>query len=454
MKGRLFQIWFSLRCGVANREFMPLLERYGSPYEIFMADEAEVDRMPCSDNLKRALNDKSLAESNRILDYCRQNGVGFLFWQDDNYPQSLRVLRDPPVLLYYKGVLPDFANLLCIGVVGTRTMSEYGKTMAYKLGYELAASKTVVVSGMALGIDSMAAAGALCAGGTTVAVLGSGIDYLYPYEHKNLAKVIQEHGIILTEYPPATEPRGANFPVRNRIISGLSQGVVVVEADRRSGALITARNAINQGKIIYAVPGNVGDTNSSGTNQLIMDGAAVILCARDILADFQFLYRDVLDNVGLALAERRSEPDDATIARLGVYVRTENGAMRKSKYNHTSTERTSGERAPSTPSPSSSRKQSPPADTEGRQQPTPPPPPAPSDPKETSPGEGDRSEKILRGLTETQRGIFAALPLDHAVPVDYLTREGFTMSEIMAAMTILEIKGLVVSLPGGLFSRK
>ncbi len=451
MKGRLFQIWFSLRCGVANREFIPLLERYGSAYEIFMADEAEIERMPCSVNLKRALCDKSLAESNRILEYCRQHGVGFLFWQDGDYPESLRVLRDPPILLYYKGHLPDFASRLCIGVVGTRKMSEYGKNMAYKIGYELAASGTVLISGMALGIDSIAAAGALGAKGSTVAVLGSGIDYIYPSEHKTLAKAIQERGILLTEFPPSTEPKGQNFPIRNRIISGLSQGVVVVEADHRSGALITAKTAIAQGKEIFAVPGNVGDENTSGTNQLIVDGAAVVLRAKDILESYEFLYRDVLDMIRLSKAEEHSVPDDEAIARLGIYVRTEDGQMRHSKYSNTpSSSRSSGSRPRQTQAPKPSH----PTLNQGQGSPAtetsaPPPPP----PK-TEPRPGDQSEAILQSLTETQRSIFAALPLDHAVPVDHLTREGFTMSQIMSAMTILEIKGLVVSLPGGLFSRK
>ena len=447
MKGRLFQIWFSLRCGVANREFVPLLERYGSAYEIFMADEAEIDRMPCSDSLKRALCDKSLAESNRILEYCQQHEVGFLFWQDEDYPESLRVLRDPPVLLYYKGHLPDFASRLCIGVVGTRKMSEYGKNMAYKIGYELASSGTVLISGMALGIDSVAAAGAIAAKGATVAVLGSGIDYIYPSEHKTLARVIQERGILLTEFPPATEPKGENFPIRNRIISGLSQGVVVVEADRKSGALITARTAIAQGKEIFAVPGNVGSENTAGTNQLIVDGATVVLRAKDILESFEFLYRDVLDMIRLSKSEAHASPDDALIARLGIYVRTEDGVMRQSKYSNDPTPRPSTDRPRHTRSP----KPTDPQPSEGKgdaieARPTPPP--------KAAPQEGDKSEAILQGLSETQRAVFAALPLDHAVPVDYLTREGFSMSQIMSAMTILEIKGLVVSLPGGLFSRK
>ena len=147
MKDRLFEIWFSLRCGIANKEFQPLLETYGTPYDLFNADEAELEKLPCSQNLKTRLADKSLRQATQIMEYCKSNGIGILFWQDEQYPASLRPLRDPPVLLYYKGKLPDLARRLCISVVGTRSMSEYGKRMAYKIGYELAAAGTGIRNG-------------------------------------------------------------------------------------------------------------------------------------------------------------------------------------------------------------------------------------------------------------------------------------------------------------------
>ncbi len=440
MKDRLFEIWFALRCGLANTEFQALLEQYGSPYDLFNADEAELETLPCSPRLKRALADKSLQTSSQIADYCKKNGIGILFWQDEAYPASLRALRDPPVLLYYRGRLPDFARRLCISVVGTRRMSEYGKRMAYKIGYELAAAGTIVVSGMALGNDSVATAGAITAGGATVALLGCGIDVIYPREHDRLYQAITEGGVVMTEFAPGTPPEGRNFPIRNRIISGLSQGTVVVEGDMRSGALITARTAIMQGRDIYAFPANVGALNAAGSNQLISDGAAVILRARDVLDNYTFLYRDTLDMVRLLKAETRSEPDEAALDRLGVYTRTQVPA--------------SVADAPATPRPKTS---SPKSRTPRTEKPTAKRDPAPSTdapaPTRRS-SAGDASRQIVQSLTDTQRGIFEALPLDHAVPVDYLTREGYTMSDIMASMTILEIKGLVVTLPGGLYARK
>ena len=467
MKDRLFEIWFALACGQANTEFQPLLEQYGTPYDLFNADEREIEKLPCSPRLKRALCQKSLQQSQQIMEFCKHNHIGILFWQDKEYPATLRPLRDPPVLLYYIGDLPDLSRRLCISLVGTRTMSEYGKRMAYKIGYELAATGTVVVSGMALGNDSVATAGALAAGGQVVAVLGCGVDVVYPANHDLLREEILHHGVVISEYPPGTRPVGAHFPVRNRIISGLSQGPVVIEGDLRSGALITAKTAILQGRDIYAFPGNVGETNAAGTNQLISDGAAMVLRARDVLDNYAFLYRDTLHMSRLATAEKNSEPDNAVLARLGVCARPSSPPpapgdaappppeppARKSRKENTK----SSPKKSSRPSLFRSRRTAEPMDeppVSQTKQPSGKNSPTKTQRPTTSSPVGDTSRRALESLTPTQRGVFDAIPLDHAVPIDYLTREGFSMSDIMASMTILEIKGLVVTLPGGLYSRK
>lgn len=448
MKDRLFEIWFALRCGAANKEFQPLLEACGTPYDIYKADENELEGLPCSRGLKARLADKSLAEASRIMEFCKRERVGILFWQDEDYPASLRPLRDPPVLLYYRGNLPELVRRLCIGVVGTRSMSEYGRRMAYKIGYELGAAGAVVVSGMALGNDSVAAAGTILAGGSTVAVLGCGIDTPYPREHSKLFAEIPTRGAVVTEFAPGTPPEGRNFPVRNRIISGLSQGTVVVEGDLKSGALITARTAILQGRDIYAFPANVGEANAAGTNQLISDGAVMVLRARDLLENYTFLYRDSLDMARLMKAETRSDIDEAGLKRLGVCARTEQSKEEPQTATYGAApahfDRTRRSEAP-TQRTRSEAKHAPSRGTAAK----PAPEPAPS-----APAHGDASDRALRSLTDTQRRIFEILPLDHAVPIDYLTREGFSVGEIMASMTVLEIKGLTVTLPGGLYSRK
>ena len=450
MKDRLFEIWLSLHVGPANPDFIPLLEQY-TPYELFSMGADAVSELSCDQKLKQALCDKDLTRCYQIQQYCRKSGVHIIFWQDEDYPGILRLLKDPPMLLYYKGQLPDLNRELCIAVVGTRTMSEYGKRMAYKIGYELGAAKAVTVSGLALGVDAMASAGALAAGGTTVVVLGCGIDIVYPTAHRTLMNEVLRHGAVITEYPPATSPLKHHFPQRNRLISGLCQGTVVVEAQTNSGSLITAKTAIAQGRDIYAVPGNVGEENTSGTNHLIRSGANVVLGGRDILENYAFLYRDVLSMSQLYLAEKRSEVDEDFLMKLSVYYKTKPTESSPIQKRHEPTppkqkERTavpSNDRQPVAESKATSKQKT--SKETSVPRPTPPP---------TMPRAGDRSEEVLKTLTETQRRLFDALPLDHAVAVDYLTRSGFEMKDIMSAMTVLEIKGLAVMLPGGLFSRK
>ena len=322
MKGNetLFSVWLSLCTGVANAEFAPLIAKFGSAYALFCAQESDIEAQDISESLKGKLCNKNLDEAYGIVEYCQKHGVGILAYTDPAYPSTLRAIKAPPCVLYYKGKLPDFEKRLFISMVGTRSMSEYGKEMAYRISYELASTGTVIVSGMALGVDAACAVGALTAKGCTVAVLGSGIDVPYPKQHERLMHAIAEHGLVLTEFPPSTPPRGYHFPIRNRIISGLGAGTLVVEADLGSGALITAREAIVQGKDIYAVPGNVGDPNTSGTNALIRDGAAVVLGARDILQNYAFLYRDSVDSARLMRAQERSDPDPAAFARYGVGI--------------------------------------------------------------------------------------------------------------------------------------
>ncbi len=452
LQDRLFDIWFALRVGTASREFSALLDSYESTYQLFNADAAELEQLPCSERLRAALANKSLDEAYRIKNYCEKAGVRLLFWRDPEYPASLRTLLDPPVLLYCLGTLPDFARRLCISIVGTRAMSEYGKRMAYKIGYELASAGAVPVSGMALGCDGVATAGGLAAGGHPVAVLGSGIDIVYPSGHLTLYRELAAHGTILTEYPPGTPPEGRNFPVRNRIISGLSQGTVVVEADEKSGALITARTAILQGRDIFAVPGNVGETNSSGTNALLRDGASMVLGARDILDAYAFLYRDSLNWVGLSRAEQKSEPDDDVLRRYDIQTRTVSSRDQGTRRD--------GANRPMRSEQTRQKRQTQPPQT-GRTGQTEEPQPVQAERRERPSGEarpsvtdGDSSGNALKSLTETQRAVFLAMPLDHAVPVDALMREGFSMGDILASMTVLEIKGLITSLPGGLYARR
>ena len=211
-------------------------------------------------------------------------GLKIVTLKSPDYPENLRHIPDPPALLYVRGEL-EARDSFAIAIVGTRACTHYGKQTAHSLGLELAAMGLTVVSGLARGIDSHAHRGALMGKGRTIAVLGTGLDNVYPPEHASLAEEIAESGAVISEFPTGVVPMPRNFPIRNRIISGLSLGTVVVEAPPKSGALITARLALEQGREVFAVPGNITNQTSRGPNQLIRQGATSVLAARDIVAE-------------------------------------------------------------------------------------------------------------------------------------------------------------------------
>jgi DNA processing protein len=236
------------------------------------------------------LRDKSTDRAERILELCDRANTRILTMQDAVYPERLRSLYAPPCVLYYKGQLPSFDEEAALGVVGTRTPTAYGQDAAMKLCYRLAASGMLIVSGLAKGIDAAAHLGALRAGKPTVAVLGCGTDIVYPAENRELYEDIAVAGLLLSEYPPGTRAEGSHFPVRNRIISGLSLGVLVVEAPIGSGALITASHALEQGRDVFAVPGLIGNREAEGCHRLIREGAILAARAEDICAEYTALY--------------------------------------------------------------------------------------------------------------------------------------------------------------------
>ncbi|MBI4340904.1 MAG: DNA-protecting protein DprA [Candidatus Omnitrophica bacterium] len=220
------------------------------------------------------------------LALARRCGAAIVTWEDDAYPAPLRSIADPPPVLYVKGALASDAEC-AVAIVGSRHASAYGLQCAGRLGYDLALRGVAVVSGLARGIDTAAHEGALKAGGRTLAVLGSGLAQVYPPEHEPLAEQIAAQGAVLSEYPMAMSPHALNFPRRNRIISGLSLGVVVVEAAQRSGALITADCALEQGREVFAVPGPMTADTSAGTHRLLKQGARLVTSVEDILEELR-----------------------------------------------------------------------------------------------------------------------------------------------------------------------
>ncbi len=289
-------LWLSLHFGAGTDIYSKLITYFEDEQNIYDCDDSDVCHINwLHDSQKNKLLDKNLDHAEEIIEWCEENDVQIIAYSDDNYPQSLRELTNFPAVLYCKGELPDFDNELSISVVGTRTMTKYGQNIAFDLGYTLSRGGAITVSGMARGVDSMVAMGTLNALGITVAVLGCGIDIVYPRENTNLMRKITENGAVITEYPPNTPPNSWNFPVRNRIISGISNGTVVVEGSENSGAMITARRATEQRKPLFAVPGPARTFSSAGTNRLIREGAKITEKALDVFEEFLEDYSDKID---------------------------------------------------------------------------------------------------------------------------------------------------------------
>jgi DNA processing protein len=278
-----YWIVFNKVAGIGPARIATLLEVCGS---LEAAWKAPIQQLRQANLDRRSL--ENLLQARRELDPERewervvQAGIQVLTWDDADYPENLRQIEHPPPVLYIHGQINVY-DALAVALVGTRRASAYGREVAHTLATELARNAVTVVSGLALGIDAMAHRAALDAGGRTIAVLGSGVDQVYPLQHRQLAKDIVANGALVSEYPLGTRPEANNFPPRNRIISGLSRAVAIIEAGQRSGALITATFAADQGREVFAVPGNILSPGSAGCNELIRQGATPLLATRDLL---------------------------------------------------------------------------------------------------------------------------------------------------------------------------
>ena len=291
------QEWIALSRipGVGSLRFQFLIEHFGSPEQVFQASTRELSMVKGIDNkttqsiISNLEKAKSLAEKD--LKYIHDNDIDIITYKEKYYPVNLRSIYNFPPILYVKGMLVE-GDCLSIGMVGSRRASTYGILMAKKFAGELARKGITIGSGMARGIDSASHLGALENNGRTIAVLGNGIDICYPRENDNLLNKIIQQGAVITEFPLSTPPEAMNFPSRNRIISGLSLGVIVVEASEHSGALITSDLALEQGREVFAIPGNVTVDTSSGSNRLIKQGAKLITSVDDILEEISPIKQD------------------------------------------------------------------------------------------------------------------------------------------------------------------
>jgi DNA processing protein len=313
-----YWIGFNLVSGIGPARFKRLLAYFGDPAAAWHASTAELQSAGLdSGSTGSLLAAREKLDLDEEMERVQAEGAHAITWEDERYPPRLLQIHDAPPVLYVKGEIEP-RDEWAVAVVGTRSATRYGKQTVDEIADDLARAGITVVSGLARGIDSLGHRAALRAGGRTIAVLGCGIDVVYPPEHRDLARSVLERGALVTEYPLGTKPEAGNFPARNRIISGLSLGTLVVEAGKRSGALITADYALEQGREVFAIPGDVHSRKSEGTNRLIQDGAAKLVIS----------VQDILEELNLTLVERHQEvrmavPEDEREARILKHISAE-----------------------------------------------------------------------------------------------------------------------------------
>ncbi|MBR6649892.1 MAG: DNA-processing protein DprA [Clostridia bacterium] len=405
---RKYWMWLSHACGAGSKVAVSLVRHFGNAYNVYCCDEDSL--ADCNFRVDKRIRSnllyKDISDEEDIIRWCDSIGVRIICPDDTLYPLSLRALVDAPMVLYTLGVLPDFENTFTCAVVGTRSMSEYGREMSYKFGHGLASGGAGLVSGLALGCDAMAMKGALDAGGTTVAVLGCGIDVVYPKENEALLERVLNSGAVITEFSPGVSPLRKNFPIRNRIISGISQSVCVIEGNMRSGSLITARHAVYQGRELFAVPGKVGEIGAEGTNHLIKNGAEAVTSPEDILSRYELIYPHTIDikNIVTPVVENKTEDENIRIL------------TKKKKKSTVKNKKTKEEIFSKSAKPS---------------------------------GNVD-----FDSLSEEEKRVYRAMMPDIPMLAEEICNvSGMPVSTVMASLTLLEISGAVESGAGGYFMR-
>lgn len=394
---RLFLILLQKILGCSNYRTVKLLKYFGTAEKIFFAGRNALKNSGILTDLgiNKILNaDISIAE--KIERQCVDNGIKYIAYNDSDYPIYLKEIHNPPMILYYQGDLTGLNSKLCISVVGTRKSSDYGRSVAFQLGKTLSLSKVITVSGGAVGIDSAVHSGSLSIGGKTVLLLGCGHCSVYSKTAELMSSIINNNGAIISEYPPFEHGSKFTFPIRNRIISGLSRGTVVVEAGSKSGSLITVSHATEQNRDVFSVPGNASEPSFFGSNSLIRDGAYPVFCTDDILK----YYVDEYEDIKRSYKENKS----AIFSPLG----TEH-------YNDT----------PKT--------------------------------KNTQKTKSTENTKIITSnrdnLSESEKSVYSLFN-EQIISEEYLVENcSFPVSELIQIITSLEIKGYIQSRPGGKYEK-
>ena len=381
MKNNIYWVWLAALAGPGSTLPRLLINHFGTDIEkIYNADDSEYKEAGLTPKRIATLRDKSLDLASQIVDWCNANKVKILTYEDIRYPNRLRSIPDWPAVLYYIGDLYDIDNELCVATVGTRRMTKYGHDTAYSFSYDLARAGAVVVSGLAAGIDTTCHRAALDSGGKTIAVIGTRINKVYPSENRDIMREIAKKCLLITEYHPFFETQAKNFPIRNRLISGLCNAVIVFEADKNSGSLITADYARKQDRRIFALPGKIGEEGSLGTNELIRDGSTMITRPLDIIQEYSNEYSlQYSDNRIFDYSPKKAKKD------------------------------------------SFKKKQ---------------------------------KEEIIPITDQLQKTIYGMLDTATPVYVEQLSLPGYQYSEIITAITMLELNGYVVSHPGNAYTKK
>ncbi len=404
----LYWVWFSELTDLSLLQKHRLLERFHDPEDIYHASLEVLKALDLTKKQLQCLQQKDLVEAEQILLSCRRKGIGILSLEDSAYPQRLKNTADAPIVLYYSGILPDWQACPFIGIVGTRKASGYGLQVAHQMGEQIAAGGGMIVSGGAFGGDTAAMQGALDAGKPCVGILGCGVDVVYPPSNRRLFARVAEDGCLISEYPPGTKPMPWHFPQRNRIISGICNGVLVAEAPEKSGALITAQLALEQGRDVFTVPGNINTASCAGSNRLLQEGAMAVFTGWDVLREYESAYPQAVKKPQSGSVLPKETP--------GWKVAENTDIPRKMQNNREKDEK------------------------------------IPIDKERICTYSVLNNQQL--GINEEEQAILALLTRHPQEPADIIAKTNLPSGRVLSLLTMLAVKGLVLKHPGGRVSLK
>lgn len=431
----LYYIWLSSTLGAGSRTPKILLEHFYDIEKVYCAEKEELEALSLDKADIVMLGNKNLDNAKKYLDYCEKNGIGILTYDSPSYPERLGLIDNPPPMFYYKGRLNNLDDYPCITMVGTRSCSERGFRFAYETAYDAASKGAVIVNGLALGIDGACITGALDANGYAVGLLGCGIDRIYPYGNKEIFERLANSGLILSEFAPFTEPAGKNFPVRNRVMSALSLATAVFEAGDGSGASLTAKHALEQGRRIFAVPAKPYDKSYSVALELIKDGATVFTEADDILTEYSMSFPHRIN-----LANINEVPMDKLNRLVAMYFKKDINPdepvnrryTKKPVKNEKEEAKKVTEQAPFAKEFQNEIIKA-------------------KDEKEKAEAKTPTTPDLSL-LSKAELEIYEVLSKHEPLSPDEIAGQGIKIDDILSALTLLEIYGLVKALPGGKYS--